>query len=103
MRELSLSLDCRLIDRFARGFFPTIGLACAVVGNPCHQIPTNVACSCIPVLLLGPLFPGGFVSDPATLDPLVPLAPSSASGAMQIAATIGNASEWFPGWPRSRF
>jgi MHS family proline/betaine transporter-like MFS transporter len=32
----------------------------------------------------------------ATFDPLVPPAPSSASGAMQIAAaTIGNALEWF--------
>jgi MHS family proline/betaine transporter-like MFS transporter len=32
----------------------------------------------------------------ATIDPLVPPAPSSASGAMQIAAaTIGNALEWF--------
>src|ERR1700733_681664 len=36
------------------------------------------------------------VSSTATLDPLAPPAPRSASGAIQIAAaTIGNALEWF--------
>jgi MHS family proline/betaine transporter-like MFS transporter len=36
------------------------------------------------------------VSSAATIDPLVPPAPKSASGALQIAAaTIGNALEWF--------
>ena len=36
------------------------------------------------------------MSSAATIDPLVPPAPKSASGALQIAAaTIGNALEWF--------
>jgi MFS transporter, MHS family, proline/betaine transporter len=42
------------------------------------------------------VYPPATVASPTTLDPLVPPAPRSASGALQIAAaTIGNALEWY--------